>query len=111
MGLPIAHCRLPKRATLLTAPGMGEIALIRLSGGSVADFLEQHFSKRAMVGRCVYGELRDGGDVIDDVVVVLCDETTVDMNVHGGAWVVNRGMELARAAGFEFGEEWPGGGR
>jgi hypothetical protein len=53
--------------------------------------------------RCVHGELRDArGDVIDDPVVVLHDDAlTVDINLHGGAWVVASTLELLRQSGFD----------
>jgi small GTP-binding protein len=49
----------------------------------------------------MHGDLTDGNQVIDDAVVVLVDENTADLNLHGGTWVVQRVLELARREGFE----------
>ena len=90
------------RAFLLTPPGGAAIAVVRLTGPGAEAFLEAHFSKRPAAGRCVHGELRDAGRVIDDPVVVLHSGGTVaDVNLHGGPWVVRSMLELARRAGFE----------
>ncbi len=136
------------RQILLTPAGAGAIAVIRLIGPGVGDFLRTHFSRgrdrspsgpsevvgrhrspsglSEVVGRdrspsgpshaenggfgetalpftssrCVHGDLRDGENVIDDVVVVL-GEGLADINTHGGPWVVHCVAALAARAGFE----------
>ena len=88
------------RAILLTPPGPGAIAVVRLVGPGVAGFLAEHFSKPAKRNRCIHGDLRDGERVIDDPVVVLLDDTRADLNLHGGPWVVQSTLELAARAGF-----------
>jgi len=50
----------------------------------------------------VHADFTDGDRVIDDAVVVLCDDVTADVNVHGGAWVVRSVLELAEREGFEI---------
>jgi tRNA modification GTPase len=87
-------------AILLTPPGSGAVAVVRLTGMLVQRFLEAHLSSRASLRRCVHADLTDGNEVIDDVVVVLLDEQTADLNLHGGTWVVQRILELARRGGF-----------
>lgn len=90
------------RALLLTPAGSGAIAVVRLTGPKTAAFLAAHFSRDVRPGRCVHGTLIDGSNVIDDpVVVMLPDGVSVDVNVHGGPWVVRSVIELARAEGFE----------
>ena len=93
--------------TELTAPGAAGIAVIRLAGPGVRDFLARSFSKTAQPSRCVYGEITDGDRVIDDAVVVLCDDRTADLNLHGGAWVVRSVLELAQRHGFELVRQQP----
>lgn len=90
-------------AMLLTPPGAAAIAVVRVGGPRMGEFLARHFSKAPRAGRAVHGELSDGdGQVIDDpVVVVAPDGAWADVNLHGGAWVVRSVMELARGAGFE----------
>jgi small GTP-binding protein len=90
-------------ATLLTPPGVGAIAVLRLAGAAAVDFVRLHFSRALAQGRCVHGELRDGDQVIDDAVAVMVhDGKAVDLCVHGGAWVVKAVLELARRGGFQI---------
>ena len=89
------------RAILLTPLGSAAIAVVRLAGAGVQSFLRTHFSRPAIEGRCVHGELTDGARLIDDPVVVLhAGGGAADVNVHGGPWVVRSVLELARRAGF-----------
>src|SRR4051794_15814146 len=90
------------RAILLTPPGGAALAVVRLTGPGVPAFLAAHFSRPAAEGRCVHGDLADGGRVIDDPVVVLHPGgTTADVNLHGGPWVIRATLDLACRAGFE----------
>ena len=94
------------RAALLTPPGAGAIAVVRLAGPGVAEFLGRHFRGRAKPGQCAHGRLVDGQRIIDDPVVVLHDEDqTADINLHGGEWVVRECLDLAKADGFELVEQ------
>ncbi|CAN5617946.1 hypothetical protein BH09PLA1_BH09PLA1_29330 [soil metagenome] len=91
------------RAILMTPPGAGAIAVVRIVGPDVPRFLRDHFSKPAHLGRCVHGELRDGHRAIDDpVVVLLPDDRGADINLHGGQWVVQAVLDLAKREGFEI---------
>jgi tRNA modification GTPase len=92
---------LPGHAMLLTAPGSGAIAVVRLAGAGVEALLQRHFSRPVGLGQCVHGELRGDGGEIDDPVVVRGGPEVVDLNLHGGPWVVRAVLELARQAGFE----------
>ena len=95
----------PNHATLLTPPGVGAIAVVRLTGPRVEPFLQTHFSKPAADHRCVHGHLSDGETVLDDPVVVLFDHgNSADLNLHGGEWVVQSVLDLARKEGFELTE-------
>ena len=80
---------------------------MRLTGARVQGFLRANLSAAAVLHGCVHGDLIDGNQVIDDVVAVLIDENTVDLNLHGGTWVVRRVMELARRNGFEVADTQP----
>jgi tRNA modification GTPase len=92
---------LKNQAILLTAPGAAAIAVVRLVGDSVASFISNHVSRKAIPGRAIHGEIRDGERVIDDAVVAMIDEDIADVSLHGGAWVVHTFLELARREGFE----------
>jgi len=86
--------------TILAGEGAAAIAVVRLSGPRVAGFLERHFSKRVSVGKMVHGELRDGDRVIDDPLVILLREDLVELNLHGGPWVLHAVKMLAERGGF-----------
>jgi small GTP-binding protein len=89
-------------AILLTPPGGAAIAVVRIVGHGVGPFLGKYFSKPVGAGQCVHGSLVDGRSVIDDPVVVLhAGGAVADINVHGGPWVVQSVLELARREGFE----------
>jgi small GTP-binding protein len=89
------------RVALLTAPGVAAIAVVRLSGPLVEAFLARHFSKPVVVGRPVHGDLRDGDRVIDDAIAVRFTDV-LDLNLHGGSWVVRSVLMLAQSHGFEL---------
>ncbi len=90
------------RVMILTPPGAAGIAVVRLAGPGVERFLLARFSRDVPLGRCVHGELRDDHRIVDDPVVVRCQDDVADLNVHGGAWVVRAVVDLARADGFEL---------
>ena len=90
------------RALRLTPAGAGAIAVVRLTGARVGEFLRRHFSNPVPPGRCVHGVLADGRRVLDDpVVVVSADGAVADVSLHGGPWVVTSVLELARREGFD----------
>jgi small GTP-binding protein len=93
------------RAILLTAPGAAAIAVVRLLGPAVEDFLQRNFSKPLTPGRCVHGILSDGDRVIDDPIVVLISSNVADLSVHGGPWVIQSVLKLAKSHGFEVTQE------
>ena len=92
----------PNRAYLLTPPGPAAIAVVRLVGPAVPTFLKAHFSKQPVEQRCVHGDLIDEGQVLDDpVIVLLPGGQSADVNLHGGPWVVQSVLDLARREGFD----------
>ena len=89
------------RVLLLTPPGTGAIAVVRVVGPNVDAFLKQHFSVPARVGAATHGRLIDLDQTIDDPLVVRVGEAIADINLHGGAWLVQRVIDLAAREGFE----------
>jgi tRNA modification GTPase len=91
------------RAYLLTPPGAGAIAVVRLLGPGVAGFLRARFSKPVVESRCVHGDLSsaDGAVLDDPVVVLLPGGWSADVSLHGGAWVVQSFLEMLRKEGFD----------
>lgn len=92
---------------LLTGPGAGAIAVVRIAGPGVSAFLRDHFGRPTEAGRCVHGELRDGPTVLDDVVVARLAEDAADINLHGGTWIVRAVMDLAARDGFAVASSTP----
>jgi tRNA modification GTPase len=87
---------------LLTPPGMAAIAVVRIAGPRIAGFAESHLSRPPKPGRCVHCRLVDSDRVIDDPVVVLSDDlATLDINLHGGEWVVRACLDLCERFGFQ----------
>ncbi len=92
------------QAILLTPSGTGAIAIVRLRGPYVRNFLTQHFSAGVPEPmRCRHGNLVDEEKkIIDDPVIVYRKETqTADLNLHGGTWVVKATLQLAERFGFD----------
>ncbi|WP_428937260.1 GTPase [Fontivita pretiosa] len=88
--------------TVLTPPGAAAIAVVRLHGPRVAAFVARFCSGKPAPGRAVHLRLIDeNARVIDDPVVVLHgDGLTLDINLHGGPWVVRECLSLAQRFGF-----------
>jgi len=102
---------------LSTPPGVGALAVIRLSGPAAIGITAAVFSKRGLAdaaGHTLhYGTLRDpdGGALLDEVVVALyrsprsfTREDVVEINCHGSDYVVRQVLALllrhgARLAG------------
>jgi small GTP-binding protein len=77
------------------------IAVVRIRGPAVGEFLRRFFSRPACPARCVHGQLRDGTKIIDDPVILLSpDESWADICLHGGPWIISTVLELARREGF-----------
>ena len=95
-------------AELLTPPGRGAVATIRLTGnGGILDGRERLFSAvngkpvaEQQVGRIVFGHW--GHDPAEEVVLCRRDEQTVEINCHGGRAAVDRILSDLRSAGCEI---------
>jgi tRNA modification GTPase len=91
----------PNIAILLTPPGVAAIAVVRLRGARVPEFLSHHFSKPVKLNRCVHADLFDAETILDDALIVLTDPQTADLNIHGGQWVIRSVLDLAAREGFD----------
>lgn len=85
---------------LLTPPGAAALAVLRLAGPGVADFLRRHVSKSPQPGMMAHATLFDGARIMDDPIVVRVEDDVVDLNLHGGAWIVRNAIDLAERRGF-----------
>jgi small GTP-binding protein len=71
-------------------------------GRSLANWVALRLSKPLTPGRIVHCDLRDDAGVIDDPVAALYDDgQTLDLTLHGGAWVVEATLDLLRHDGFD----------
>ncbi|HEX8659325.1 MAG TPA: tRNA uridine-5-carboxymethylaminomethyl(34) synthesis GTPase MnmE [Hymenobacter sp.] len=102
---------------LSTPPGVGALAVIRLSGPAAVDITAAVFSKRGLVeaaGHTLhYGTLRDpdGGAILDEVVVALyraprsfTREDVVEISCHGSDYVVRQVLALLLRHGARLAE-------
>ena len=100
----------PTIAAVLTPPGQGGIAVLRLVGPRAIELVRQVFrpkSARRLApdpGRLFYGHIVEGDQVVDEVLVRLvpaadgCEEA-VEVNCHGGVVAVREVMRLLVARG------------
>lgn len=93
-----------------TAVG-GALCVIRLSGGEAITICDKIFRGRkplaeARTATLHYGNIVDGDEVVDDVVVSLyraphsyTTEDTVEISAHGSRYIVNKIISLATSHG------------
>jgi tRNA modification GTPase len=110
--------RQPTLGFLLTPPGMGALAVIRVCGPdavtAVAGLFEpvSHSSRQApdpgQPERLWYGRWVVNGEAVDEVIVCagtgLDGHPQVDINAHGGIRVVERILMALQARGVELGD-------
>ena len=88
---------------LATAPG-GALGIIRISGPRALEILSHSFSKdlsAVQPGTLHYGHIREGGEVVDEVVVSVfraphsyTGEDCAEISCHGSRFILNRVLEL-----------------
>ncbi|MGI6175850.1 MAG: tRNA uridine-5-carboxymethylaminomethyl(34) synthesis GTPase MnmE [Christensenellales bacterium] len=98
---------------LSTPPGVGAVAIIRISGPASRDTLQRIFSSRSTLQHATlrYGELRDGDALIDDAMAVFFEapnsytrEDMAELHCHGALSVVRRVMQLLSDCGLRLAE-------
>ena len=85
-------------ATGMTNSGIG---IVRISGDESLDIIKKIYkSKEIKTHNIHYGHIMDGDDIIDEVLVMYMEgphsftgENTVEINCHGGVYVVKRILE------------------
>ena len=102
-----------------TAPGLGAIAVIRISGADTFEIINQFFPSKNLTSLPSHtmhvGLLKEGDEAIDEVVLSLfkgpksfTGEDTIEISCHGSPFIqqqiiqacVNKGARLARAGEF-----------
>ena len=100
-------------AAIATPAGNGGIGIIRLSGPASESILQRLFYPAGRDAdtafeshRMMYGHLRDGSETVDECMAVLMRaprsytrEDVAEIHLHGGAYVLDRGMEMCLKAG------------
>ena len=95
---------------LATAPGLGAIAVIRLSGASAIEIVASVFSKKSLLNQpshtVHFGKLLNGKDVVDEVVVSIyrapksyTGEEVVEISCHGAPLIQDEILQLMIHAG------------
>ncbi|MBV5343251.1 tRNA uridine-5-carboxymethylaminomethyl(34) synthesis GTPase MnmE, partial [bacterium] len=92
-----------------TAPGMGAIAIVRLSGNHAIEIADKIFQsnkkgkklKDQKAGTLHFGTLADEKELIDEVIVALfraphsyTGEDLVEINCHGSVYIQQRILQL-----------------
>ncbi len=105
-------------AAISTPVGQGGIGVIRISGDealAVADRCFRAFSGEKLCDlggyRAAYGELLEGGEIIDDAVALVfrapksyTGEDVVEISVHGGTAMVRRALRTVLSCGAKAAE-------
>jgi tRNA modification GTPase len=95
---------------LATAPGLGAIAVIRLSGPKAIEITASVFSKKSLINQpshtVHFGKLMNGTEVIDEVVVSIyrapksyTGEEVVEISCHGAPLIQDEILQLMIQAG------------
>lgn len=95
---------------LATAPGLGAIAVIRLSGSKAIEITASVFSKKSLINQPThtvhFGKLLNGKEVIDEVVVSIyrapksyTGEEVVEIACHGAPLIQDEILQLMIQAG------------
>ena len=90
---------------LATAPGLGAIAVIRLSGEAAIHIVGSVFSKKSLANQPThtvhYGKLLNGQEVVDEVVVTIyrapksyTGEEVVEIACHGSPYIQDAILQL-----------------
>lgn len=84
-----------------TAPGVGAIAVIRVSGPETFPIVQRLFSAKNLSNQAghtiVFGMLRDEGELLDEVLLSLfrapksyTKEDTIEISTHGSPYIIRR---------------------
>ena len=105
-------------AAIATAPGTGGIGIIRISGPEAEEILRRVFAPAGEPHetpyeshRMMYGRLTDGEETVDECMAVLMRapksytrEDVAEIQLHGGDYVVHRGLGICLREGARLAE-------
>lgn len=95
---------------LATAPGVGAIAVIRLSGAQSMEIASSCFDGRNLSDQkshtVHFGNIKDGEEIIDEVLMTVfknphsfTKEDSVEISCHGSQYIINRIIQLLNRKG------------
>ncbi|HYG38927.1 MAG TPA: tRNA uridine-5-carboxymethylaminomethyl(34) synthesis GTPase MnmE [Cytophagales bacterium] len=98
-----------------TAPGVGAIAVIRVSGKEAFEICNKVFFGKDLHSQPThtihFGTIRDNGSIVDEVLVSLfkgpksfTKEDVIEISCHGSEYIVNRIIKLLIRNGARFAE-------
>ena len=94
-------------AAIATAMSNSGIGIVRISGAESIDIVEKIYKGKKLTDHAIhYGYIKDAEEIIDEVLVMVMKgphsftgENTVEINCHGGVYVVKRVLETVIKAG------------
>ena len=94
-----------------TAPGVGGIAVVRLSGRDANVLAERFLNRRLSPRMATFCELRDDDELVDEVVATFFEgphsytgEDVVEVSCHGSMFIQQRVLQLFIDAGARLAE-------
>lgn len=95
---------------LATAPGVGAIAIVRLSGSESIKLVAKSFDGVDLLSQkshsVHFGNLKDNDEIIDEVLVTVfknphsfTKEDSIEISCHGSPYIINRIIQLMVNAG------------
>ncbi|MDD3237174.1 MAG: tRNA uridine-5-carboxymethylaminomethyl(34) synthesis GTPase MnmE [Candidatus Gastranaerophilales bacterium] len=99
-------------SAIATPLGVGGVGIIRVSGTKAFDIIQKIFSnKKIKTGKIAHGWIIDGGDFVDEVVVLpfqkpnsYTGEDVIEIQCHGGINVVRKILDLTIKNGARLAE-------
>lgn len=100
-------------AALATPPGIGGIAIVRISGDRAEEFLHKVFKPLKADApweshRMLYGKVYDQEEVVDECMAVIMRaprsytrEDVAELQLHGGEYIAQRVLKLLYSLGAE----------
>ena len=94
-------------AAIATAMSNSGIGIVRISGAESINIVKKIYKGKKLTDHAIhYGFIKDGEETIDEVLVMVMNgphsftgEDTVEINCHGGVYVVKRVLETVIKAG------------
>ena len=103
------NSRPPFRIILLTPPGRGAVATVRVEGEGACERVATHFEAASTRSadeltsdRLAFGRFRLGTDVYDEVILRRPEADAVEIHCHGGPAVVERLIDVLTRDGGEL---------